>query len=57
MSFMRIKKCEFGKGRLAYLGHVVFGEGVSVDMEKVRAMVEWTIPNNLRELRGFLGLT
>lgn len=26
-------------------------------MDKVQAMVEWLPPKNLRELRGFLGLT
>lgn len=50
-------KCEFGKERMAYLGHVVSGDGVFVDLEKVKAMTEWAIPKNLRELRGFLGLT
>lgn len=42
---------------MAYSGHVVSGEGVSVNGEKVCAMVEWAIPKSLRELRGFLGLT
>lgn len=28
-----------------------------MDMDKVQAMIEWPQPSNLRELRGFLGLT
>lgn len=30
---------------------------MAVDADKVRDMVEWPRPTNLRELRGFLGLT
>lgn len=50
-------KCEFGQEQLCYLGHVISQEGVSMDMEKVRAMQVWPTPTSLRELRGFLGLT
>lgn len=51
------KKCEFGKKEVAYLGHVVSYQGVAVDNEKVKAIIDWKQPANLKELSGFLGLT
>lgn len=39
------------------MGHITFGEGVKTDPNKVKSMVEWPIPKNLKALRGFLGLT
>lgn len=32
-------------------------KGVEADQEKIKAMLEWPISKNVRELRGFLGLT
>lgn len=54
---VNMKKCEFGRMEIAYLGHVISSSGVAVDMEKVKAMLDWEKPKNLQELRGFLGLT
>lgn len=51
------KKCEFGRAEVAYLGHVISDKGVAVDGEKVKAILDWKQPKNLKELRGFLGLT
>ncbi|CAA6654594.1 unnamed protein product [Spirodela intermedia] len=50
------KKCRFRESKLEYLGHWV-SVGVEVDKEKISAMTNWPIPRNLKELRGFLGLT
>lgn len=47
----------FGQDRVDYLGHIVTKDGVKADPSKITAMTDWPIPRNLRELRGFLGLT
>ena len=41
---------------MAFLGHVISVEGVSVDPQKIEAVVNWKPPNNVSEVRSFLGL-
>ena len=41
---------------MTYLAHIVLQKGVAMDQHKVRAMINWSSPRNLKELRGFLGL-
>lgn len=55
--YANAKKCKIGKPQVSYLGHVVSEEGVVVDWEKIKAMQDWSLPTNLKQLRGFLGLT
>jgi hypothetical protein len=40
-----------------YLGKIVSHEGVKVDPNKIKAMMDSSIPKTLKNLRGFLGLT
>ena len=42
---------------MKYLGHIISEEVVEVDPEKIRAIKEWPYPVNVKEVRGFLGLT
>ena len=39
------------------MGHIVSHEGVKVDPNKIKAMMDWLIPKTLKNLRGLLGLT
>ena len=41
---------------MAFLGHVISVEGVSVDPQKIEAVVNWKPPKNVSEVRSFLGL-
>ena len=50
------KKCEFMTTRVIFLGFVVTPKGVSADLEKVRAIVEWHVPASIHDVRSFHGL-
>lgn len=54
--YANAKKCEIGKREVAYLGHIISGDGIAMDPSKIQAILDWTVPRNLKELRGFLGL-
>ena len=48
--YAKFSKCEFGLTEVRFLGHVVSASGVSVDLEKVEAVMSWERPNvNLRD--------
>ena len=54
--YAKLSKCQFWLDRVAFLGHVISIEGVSVDPQKIEAMVNWKLPKNVSEVRSFLGL-
>ena len=41
---------------MAFLGHVVSGEGIQVDPKKIKAVIDWPRPIIINEERSFLGL-
>ena len=49
-------KCAFAQQSLAYLGHIISGEGVATDPDKVKEILNWQTPASVKELRAFLGL-
>lgn len=55
--FAKPGKCEIARTSLTYLGHIISKEGVAVDPDKIVAVKDWPLPTNVRQLRGFLGLT
>ena len=54
--FVKESKCQFGVTQVTYLGHIISEKGVSVDPEKIQAVVTWPKPTTARAVRGFLGL-
>ena len=54
--YAKFKKCEFWLEKVAFLGHVISKDGVSVDLGKVEAVSCWPRPTTISEVRSFLGL-
>ncbi|KAL0285761.1 UNVERIFIED_CONTAM: Retrovirus-related Pol polyprotein from transposon, partial [Sesamum radiatum] len=54
--FAKFSECEFWLESVAFLGHVLTKEGISVDPRKVEAIVDWPKPTSVTEIRSFLGL-
>ena len=55
--YAKFSKCEFWLTKVRFLGHVVSASGMSVDLEKVEAVISWERPNSVFEIRSLLGLT
>jgi len=53
---LKPSKCSLLQKQVSFLGHVVSGEGIRTDPEKVRVVADWPVPVNLREVRSFVGL-
>ena len=53
---IKLSKCSFGQQQLSYLGHVVSSEGVATEPSKITAVQNWPTPNDVKEVRRFLGL-
>ena len=53
---VKVKKCEFAKKELKFLGHVINKEGIRTNPEKIEKMVNIGSPKNLKELRFRLDL-
>ena len=54
--YTKFSKFQFWLDKVAFLGHVISVEGVSVDPQKIEAIINWKPPTNVSEVRSFLGL-
>lgn len=54
--YVKLEKCDFHVKETIFLGFVVSVNGLSMDRNKVKAVIDWPIPKNIKELQGFLGL-
>ena len=54
--YAKFSNCEFWLIEVRFLGNVVSVSGVSVDPEKVKAVMSWERPKSVYEIHSFLGL-
>jgi hypothetical protein len=54
--YAKLKTCSFLQESLVFLGFFISTEGVEMDSEKVREILEWPGPRSITEVRSFHGL-
>ena len=54
--YAKFSKFQFWLDKVAFLGHVILEKGISVDPQKIEAIVNWKPPTNVSEVRSFLEL-
>ncbi|WVZ51970.1 hypothetical protein U9M48_003067 [Paspalum notatum var. saurae] len=54
--YAKLSKCEFWLDQVPFLGHIVSKGGIIVDPSKISSVMDWKVPEVVKEVRGFLGL-
>ncbi|WVZ78310.1 hypothetical protein U9M48_026046 [Paspalum notatum var. saurae] len=54
--YAKLSKCEFWLDQVPFLGHIVSKGGIMVDPSKISSVMDWKVPEVVKEVRGFLGL-
>ena len=54
--YAKFEKCEFWLEKVAFFRHVLTMDGVAMDPSKIEAVIEWKRPQNVTDIRSFLGL-
>lgn len=53
---IQLDKCEFLKRDCEFLGHIITGNGIKPNPEKIKEIQKWKLPRSQKEIKQFLGL-
>ncbi|MCG8048996.1 MAG: reverse transcriptase domain-containing protein, partial [Candidatus Thiodiazotropha endolucinida] len=53
---LKARKCQLFAKKVDFLGHIISEEGISTDPSKTECIRNWPVPQNVKEVRSFLGL-
>ena len=54
--YAKAQKCSFGVGSIEFCGFIVSQHGIATCPNKIKAIRDWPIPENVKDVRSFLGL-
>ena len=54
--YVKPEKCKWKVREVAFLGVVIGPNGIKMEKEKVRDLLEWPIPKYVKDVQKFLGL-
>ena len=52
---LKMSKCSFHQKRVKFLGFIISDQGIEMDPEKVKSIIEWPTPTTKKEVQSFLG--
>jgi len=52
---LKPKKCEFHREEVDFLGFVVERHGIRMNLEKIKAVKEWSTPVDVKDIQAFIG--
>ena len=52
--YVKLEKCKWKK--LGFLRVVIGPEGIKMEEEKVKGILDWPIPKGIKDIQKFLGL-
>ncbi|GKC86554.1 hypothetical protein Tco_1147203 [Tanacetum coccineum] len=55
--YAKLSKYVFDITQVEYLGHIISNAWVATNPNKIKVVLEYSIPTSMKQLRGFLGLT
>jgi len=54
--YVKLEKCEFDVTETAFLGYILSKDGLKVDPDKIKAILDWPVPTTVKEVQSFVGL-
>jgi hypothetical protein len=54
--YTKLNKCGFWLKEVSFLGHIISEGGIFIDPSKASDVLSWNIPQNVLDIRSFLGL-
>ena len=52
---LSVEKCEWHTSKVIFLGYIISEDGIEMDQEKIRTVLEWKEPTIVKEVQSFLG--
>jgi hypothetical protein len=53
--FLKLEKCDFEKTEIEYLGVIISHNSMQMDPTKIKGIMEWPVPKNVKQVQVFLG--
>jgi len=54
--YVKLEKCKWKVKEVEFLGVVIGPEGIKIEKEKVKGVLEWLMPKYVKDVQKFLGL-